>query len=300
MDTSLFTQRLLRYAVLMRWHKPIGILLLLWPTLWALWLANEGPPHISLLLIFCAGVIVMRSAGCVINDIADRRIDSHVARTQQRPLACHVITLREAWLLFLGLLSIGFTLLLQLNSLAIISGIIALGFIIFYPFSKRYTHFPQVVLGLTFYASIPIAFAASLGFFTPLTWITYGTAALWAVIYDTFYAMTDREDDQHVGVKSTAIFFGQYDRLIIGILQCIFIGLLFYIGRYARLGFAYQISVILSAACCVYHQYLIRRRNPQACFSAFLHNHWIGLIIFAGLFLHYLIVNQAVDVVINL
>lgn len=281
--TAILSQRLLRYAVLARLNKPVGILLVTWPTLWALWLAQRGIPSPTLLWIFCTGAIVVRSAGCIINDVIDRHFDPHVTRTQQRPLACHVVSVREAIGLFIVLSLLGFILLLQLNRLAIYCGYIALGLIVLYPFAKRYTHFPQVVLGLTFYMGIPIAFAATLDQLTMLTWWLYATAGLWAVIYDTFYAMVDREDDMRIGIKSTAILFGQWDRKILAGLQIVFIVLLIYLGQLAQLTWPYYVSVVISILLCGYHQYLIRNREPAACFHAFLHSNWIGLAILLGI-----------------
>ena len=227
------TQRLLRYSVLMRLNKPIGTFLLLWPTLWALWLAAKGVPSWHLLWIFCTGVVVMRAAGCIINDIADKDFDQHVARTQQRPLACRVLSLKEAVILLLILLTIGLCLLLQLNRLAIICGIIASALSALYPLTKRYTHLPQVVLGITFNSGILIAFAATLGHFTALMWWLYLTAIVWTMIYDTFYAMADKADDIKIGIKSTAILFGRYDRIILAGLQVVF---------YQLIGICWQIS----------------------------------------------------------
>ena len=281
-------QRLSYYAMLMRWDKPIGILLLLWPTLWALWLAARGVPDVWRLGIFCAGVVVMRSAGCIINDIADRQIDPHVARTRARPLAAGVVSLKEAVILLVVLLGLGLCLLLQLNRLTICCGFISLFFIILYPFAKRYTYFPQVVLGIAFYTSIPMAFAATLNHFTPLMWWVYLTAGLWTVIYDTFYAMADREEDKLIGVRSTAILFGRYDRVILAGLQVIFIGLLYYIGRLAQLHTVYNVSIIVASLLSLHHQILIRNQNPTLCFRAFLHSHRIGLVIFLGLFFDFL------------
>ncbi len=284
MSSSLvLSQRLLRYAVLARLNKPIGILLLLWPTLWALWLAQQGMPSWHLLWIFCCGVVVMRSAGCVINDVIDRKLDPHVMRTQQRPLACHVVQVREAVWLFIGLSLLGLILLLQLNELAIRCGTIALGLIVLYPFAKRYTHFPQVILGLTFYTGIPIAFAATLGHFTLITWWLYIIAGLWALIYDTFYAMVDREDDINVGIKSTAVLFGKYDRFTLGILQLLLIVLLYQLGQIAQLHWSYNAAVAVTGLVCCYHQYLIRQRQPAACFRAFLHSNWIGFVVLIGI-----------------
>lgn len=278
-----FTQRMLRYSVLMRLNKPIGILLLLWPTLWALWLAAKGVTDWHHLWIFCAAVVVLRSAGCIINDIADRDFDQHVARTQQRPLACHVVSLKEAVILFIALLGIGLWLLLQLNTLAIICGVIASVLILLYPLAKRYTHFPQVVLGIVFYTSVPIAFAATLGHFTRLMWWLYLSTIIWAVIYDTYYAMADRQEDLKIGIKSTAILFGQYDRFILACLQVVFIGLLAYVGQLADLNHNYYIALIIAALLCLYHQYLIRKRDPACCLQAFLHSHWIGFVMLVGI-----------------
>ena len=283
----MLTQRLLRYAVLVRFHRPIGIYLLLWPTLWALWLASDGIPSFSYLIIFILGVICMRSAGCIVNDIADRHIDPHVERTRQRPLACHVVSLTEAWCLFALLLMISLVLLLQLNTLAIAYGFFAALLTLLYPLAKRVTYLPQLLLGLTF-NGVPIAFAAVNGHFSVLTWWVFASVVIWTVIFDTFYAMADRDDDIKLNVKSTAILFGKYDRFILGLLQIIFIGLLIKIGLLAELTLPYDIAVFLAACQCIYHQVLIADRESSRCFQAFLKSHWLGLTILVGIILNYL------------
>jgi 4-hydroxybenzoate polyprenyltransferase len=276
-------QRLALYVSLMRLNRPIGILLLLWPTLWALWLAAGGWPRWDLLIIFILGVIVMRSAGCVINDIADRNIDGHVKRTQQRPIATGTVATREAWGLIAGLCLLALILVLFTNSLTVqlsVGGLLLAGC---YPFMKRHTHLPQVVLGAAFAWSIPMAFAAQRGSLNLELWLVYVAVVLWTVVYDTFYAMVDRDDDRRIGVKSTAILFGEQDRFITGFLQALTIYALILVGQRFELGMAYEISLVIAAALFGYQQYLIRFREREACFKAFLNNHWVGMAVFIGI-----------------
>jgi 4-hydroxybenzoate polyprenyltransferase len=271
------------YVSLMRLNRPIGILLLLWPTLWALWLAAGGWPRWDLLIIFILGVIVMRSAGCVINDIADRNIDGHVKRTQQRPIATGTVATREAWGLIAGLCLLALILVLFTNSLTVqlsVGGLLLAGC---YPFMKRHTHLPQVVLGAAFAWSIPMAFAAQRGSLNLELWLVYVAVVLWTVVYDTFYAMVDRDDDRRIGVKSTAILFGEQDRFITGFLQALTIYALILVGQRFELGMAYDISLVIAAALFGYQQYLIRFREREACFKAFLNNHWVGMAVFIGI-----------------
>jgi 4-hydroxybenzoate polyprenyltransferase len=276
--------KFLNYLRLMRLHRPIGIFLLLWPTLWALWLAGHGHPDIKNITIFILGVVVMRSAGCVINDFADRNIDGLVARTRDRPLATRVVTTRAALGLFLILCLLALLLVLQLNLLTIELSVVALVLAIIYPFTKRYTHWPQIVLGAAFAWAVPMAFAAQTNTLPTTAWLLFLAALFWPVAYDTMYAMADREDDQKIGIKSTAILFGRYDRLWIGIFQLLVLALLSYVGLREHLGIIYFVALLLAASLAVYQQYLIKNRNPQNCFRAFLNNNWFGLVIFLGIF----------------
>lgn len=276
--------RLKQYAYLMRLHKPIGILLLLWPTLWALWLASAGTPSWKLLFIFITGVILMRSAGCVINDFADRHVDGQVRRTRDRPLAAGTVTVSEALILFVLLCLLALMLVLQLNRLTVIYAVIGAGLTVFYPFMKRFTHWPQVGLGFAFTWGVPMAFAAVQGSLCWQAWVLFFTALLWPIIYDTFYAMVDREDDRKVGIKSTAILFDQADRLITGLLQIFFLLALGVVGGVFQLGLLYYVCLVLVASLFAYQQYLIREQEPGACFRAFLNNQWVGVVIFIGIY----------------
>lgn len=280
-------RQLRNYGKLMRVDKPIGIWLLLWPTLWALWLAGEGAPDQGLFVIFVLGVIVMRSAGCVLNDYADRKIDPYVERTRTRPIASGAVAPLEALTLFfaLGLIAIG--LASMLNTPARLLAIIGAALTIAYPFVKRFVSIPQFVLGAAFGWAVPMAFAAQTGATPELAWLVFGTAMIWAVIYDTFYAMVDRADDIKVGVKSTAILFGEADLFVIGGLQALMLVALVLIGMRASLGFWYYLSVVGAAGLMGWHQWLARDRQPAGCFAAFLHNHMIGMVIFIGIVLHY-------------
>jgi 4-hydroxybenzoate polyprenyltransferase len=272
---------------LIRFDKPIGTLLLLWPTLWALWIAADGMPDWDLLIIFTLGTFLMRSAGCVINDLADRHWDGDVGRTSQRPLVTGAVSATEARLLFIGLLAAAFVLVLFTNPLTVKLSFIAVALASTYPFMKRYTNLPQVVLGAAFSWSIPMAFAAQTGDLPANLWLLYLANLLWTMAYDTKYAMVDREDDLTVGIKSTAILFGQHDRLIIGLLQTTFLILMVIAGDRFSLHMPYYAALVGAAALCVYHQYMIRERERDACFKAFLHNNWVGAVIFAGLVLNF-------------
>ncbi len=271
----------------MRLDKPIGILLLLWPTLWALWIAGEGHPRPWLVAVFVAGVVLMRSAGCVINDYADRNIDSHVKRTAQRPLTAGLVSKKEALTLFALLVVLAFLLVLTLNLLTIGLSLVGAFLATSYPFTKRFTHLPQAYLGAAFGWAIPMSFAAQTGSVDPRSWWLFAAVLIWALIYDTMYAMVDRDDDVNIGIKSTAILFGRYDRLIIGLLQLLFLVLLFYIGRLFGLGITYDIGLAVAALLMLYHQWLIRNRQREKCFKAFLHNHWVGVSVFAGIVADY-------------
>ena len=271
------------YFRLMRLDRPIGIYLLLWPTLWALFLAAEGFPRLELLLIFTLGVSLMRSAGCVINDYADREIDKHVKRTELRPITAGEVSPNQALKLFALLIVLAFLLVLLTNALTVQLSLVALALATLYPFTKRWTHLPQFVLGLAFAMSVPMAFSATNNSIDPAAWWVFAATVVWTVIYDTMYAMADREEDVKIGVKSTAVLFARYDRLIIGILQLILVFLLINIGELFNLTLIYDISVALSAVLMIYHQFLIKNREKTACFSAFLHNHYLGMLIFAGI-----------------
>lgn len=281
-------ERLRQYALLMRLHKPIGILLLLWPTLWALWIAAAGHPDTRVLVVFVLGVVLMRSAGCVINDYADRNIDPHVRRTRERPIAAGRVTPREALVLFAVLCLVAFMLVLLMNRLTILLSLIGVLLAATYPFTKRYTHLPQVYLGAAFGWAVPMVFAAQTGAVPAVAWLIFIANVLWATVYDTMYAMVDREDDLRIGVKSTAILFGAADRLLIGLLQVLLMACLAWVGMWAGLGAMYYAGLAAAAVFALYQQYLIRARQPERCFQAFLNNNWFGATVFAGIAAHYL------------
>ncbi len=280
-------KKLKQYALLIRLDKPIGILLLLWPTLISLWIAAGGWPDTTVLLVFIAGVFLMRSAGCAINDYADREIDAHVQRTQQRPLASGKITEKEALIVFAVLSISAFLLVLLMNKLTIVLSFIGVALAVSYPFMKRYHYFPQVHLGAAFGWAVPMAFAAQANELAPVAWLLFMATVLWATAYDTMYAMVDREDDLKIGVKSTAILFDTTDKLIIGIIQVLLVFCLIMIGNKAELGGFYFTGVFLATGFAVWQQYLIRNREPAKCFQAFLNNNWFGMILFIGVFLEY-------------
>lgn len=275
------------YAKLMRIDKPIGIWLLLWPVLWALWLAGDGHPNEGLFVVFLLGVFVMRSAGCVLNDYVDRKIDPYVERTRDRPIASGAVAPTEALILFAALSLIAVGLATMLNRPAQLLAIVAAGLTIAYPFIKRYISIPQFVLGAAFGWAVPMVFAAQTGSTPQLAWLVFGVALIWAVIYDTFYAMVDREDDIRVGVKSTAILFGDVDLFVIAGLQLLMLLGLVLVGMLASLSFWYFAAVGIAACLMAYHLWLARDRQAAGCFAAFQHNHIIGLVIFIGIVLHY-------------
>ena len=281
-------ERFLYFALLTRFDKPIGTFLLLWPTLWALWIAGTGKPDIYVSVVFVLGVILMRAAGCIINDYADRNIDGQVARTQHRPLATGKVSEKEALSVFTGLCLMAFCLVLTLNWLTIGLSFVGVVLAILYPFMKRHTYMPQAFLGLAFGWSVPMAFAAQTDSLPDVTWLLLTATVLWATAYDTMYAMVDREDDLQIGVKSTAILFGEADKLIIGAIQATFILTMMIIGGKLELGMFYYIGLSIATALLAYQQYLIRDREPDQCFKAFLNNNWVGLAIFTGITLHYL------------
>lgn len=287
MERSLTQNKLLAYHRLMRTDKPIGALLLLWPTLWALWVATPGLPPLWILAVFVAGVWLMRAAGCVVNDYADRKFDGHVKRTANRPLPSGDVTEKEARTLFVVLILLSFLLVLTLNTMTILLSMAALALAWVYPFMKRYTHLPQVVLGAAFGWSIPMAFAA-VSESVPLScWLMFLANILWAVAYDTQYAMVDRDDDLKIGIKSTAILFGRQDKLIIGILQVAVLVLMVAIGYLNQLNGAFYAAVAAAGVLFIYQQKLIANREREACFKAFLNNNYVGLVLFLGLAVSY-------------
>lgn len=279
--------QLYQYAQLMRLHRPIGILLLLWPTLWALWIASNGHPDLLISIVFILGVILMRSAGCVINDYADRNIDPHIQRTSDRPLAAGRVTEREAIILFIVLCLIAFGLVLLMNWLTIALSIIAAILAATYPFMKRYTHLPQIYLGIAFGFSIPMAFAAQTNSIPIIAWWLFIINILWTVAYDTMYAMADREEDLKIGVKSTAVLFGKADKAIIATLQITTLILLYWIGDNLKFNQIYFIGLLIAASLMIYQQWLIKDRKAGQCFQAFLNNNWFGATIFMGIAAHY-------------
>ena len=270
---------------LLRLDKPIGFLLLLWPTLMALWIAGDGHPSLKNQLIFILGVVVMRPAGCIINDIADRHIDRQVARTKTRPLASGELSIKQALFIFVGLLTIGFLLLIQLNLLTIIIACFALLFSCLYPWSKRVLYFPQLVLGLSWYLSIPMAFAAECHCLPLTCWILYLAAVTWTVAFDTFYGLADRQDDLRIGVKSTAILFTGVEKFAIGLLQLVTVSLLILLGLFLSYSWEYWLAILLAIILFIYQHYLARNGNEAGYLLAFKNNNWVGLVLFIGVFL---------------
>jgi len=276
------------YCRLMRFDRPIGMLLLLWPTWWALLLAGNGRPSLKNILIFTAGVIVMRAAGCVMNDIADRNYDPHVERTRDRPLACGELKIQQALITFFLLLLVALALVLMTNLLTILlafaGALLAAG----YPFFKRFTHLPQLILGIAFSWGIPMAFAAQTGKIPPIAWALFVVNIIWATIYDTLYAMVDRDDDLAIGVKSTAILLGRYDLLALRILMAGMVMLLLLIGWQLELSWPWYTGIAAVAALFSWQQWIVRRREREPCFRAFMGNNWVGFVIFLGLAGHFL------------
>jgi len=282
-----FLQKLQLYAELIRFQRPIGVYLLLWPTLWALAIAGEGGPDIQVTLVFVIGVFLMRSAGCAINDYADRDIDLHVARTQDRPLTSGRISEKEVLLVFVVLSLLAFLLVLSLNQFTILLSIGGILLAASYPFMKRYHYLPQVHLGAAFGWAVPMAFAALTGQVPKQAWLLYVATLVWTVAYDTMYSMVDREDDLKIGIKSSAILFGNYDRLMIGLFQFLFILALCLIGIDLEFSAIYYYALACAILLLIYEQLLIVYRVPDYCFRAFSHNHWVGAIVFAGIMGHY-------------
>ena len=286
-DRATLVDRATQYALLTRMHRPIGTLLLLWPCLWSLWIAAGGFPDPLVLTVFLLGTLSMRSAGCAINDYADRDIDPHVARTAVRPIAAGTVTPREALRVAASLALFSFLLVLLMNRLTIALSVVGVLLAAGYPYSKRYTYLPQVVLGAAFGWAVPMAYAAQTGTLAPVAWLLYTGAILWATIYDTMYAMADRPEDLKIGVRSTAILFGDADRSILLVLQLLLFVDLWLVGNLAGLGTLYRLGLLVAAGLAVYHQWLIRKREPAACFDAFLHNNWLGVAVTVGLIADY-------------
>lgn len=276
-------RRLREYMLLTRFDRPIGTLLLLWPALWALWISAGGVPDPKLVLIFVLGTLLTRSAGCIINDFADRDIDPHVERTRERPLASRRISPYEAIALFVFLMLLAFSLVLQLDTNTVMLSFVAAGLLGTYPLFKRFFPAPQLYLGIAFGWAVPMAFMATQGFVATTGWLIFVATVIWASIYDTFYAMVDRDDDRRIGIRSTALLFGQYDLLIIALLQVLMLALLAAIGVLADLGFIYFLSVAGAALLFSRQTWLARARTREACFRAFLDNHYVGLVLFVGI-----------------
>lgn len=281
--------RIKTYAQLMRLDKPIGILLLLWPMLWGLWFAAQGLPDGRILVIFVLGTVLMRSAGCVINDFADRKIDPHVERTKNRPMAAGRVSSKEALLLAAGLSLIAFLLILPLNQLTILLSVPALFLAASYPFTKRFFAMPQAYLGIAFSFGIPMAFAAQTGSLPPLLWILVLANLFWVIAYDTAYAIVDKPDDLKIGIKTSAITFGRFD--VLGVMAChaCFIAIMLVIGQLQQMNLAYYAGLIAASGLMAYQYTLIRNRDRALCFKAFLHNNWVGMAVFAGIALDFLI-----------
>ncbi len=280
-------ERALPYIQLMRLDKPIGILLLLWPTLSALWIAAEGQPDVLLVFVFSLGVVIMRSAGCVINDYADRDFDGQVSRTKDRPLAAGKLTEKQALITFFSLCGIAFLLALFLNWTTILMSTVALFLAATYPFMKRLTYLPQVYLGLAFGWAIPMAFTAQTGTVSSVAWLLLLANVLWTTAYDTYYGMADRQDDLKAGIKSTAILFGDDDKVIIGILQASFLLVMALIGMQLEMGGAYYLAIMVTIALFVYQHQLTLTKEPAQCLQAFLNNNWVGAVLFLGIVMDY-------------
>ena len=288
MTVKKIIQKLNAYHRLMRLDKPIGILLLLWPTLWGLFIAGKGEPDWIISLIFVAGTVLMRSAGCVMNDIADSQYDGLVARTQYRPLVTNEISKKEAYVLAVMLSLVAFCLVCMLNTLSIKLSLVGLLLAISYPFTKRFFPMPQAYLGIAFGWGIPMAFAAILGYVPPVAWLLLLANISWAIAYDTEYAMVDREDDLKIGIQSSAITFGRFDVLAVMCCYIVTLLLLTLTGLLLGLGYAYYMGLALAASVAIHHYFLIRQREKTNCFKAFLANNWFGFSVFMGLAAQYL------------
>ena len=287
-NINTFKKQLPDYLALIRFNRPIGTYLLLWPCLWSLWIASEGVPSFKLLVVFIMGTFLMRSAGCVINDFADRNIDGYVRRTVNRPLATGRLSSQQALIFFSLLCAVAFGLVLLTNLLTIILSFAALLLATCYPFMKRYTHLPQVVLGAAFSMSIPMAFSAVTNGLPQPLWLLYIASLLWIVVYDTFYAMVDREDDLKIGVKSTAILFAEDDKRITGLLQVSVIFVMVLAGAQFQLGYWFYLSLVVASGLFIYQQMLIKNRQRENCLNAFLNNNYVGLVIFIGILINYI------------
>ncbi|MDF1582105.1 MAG: 4-hydroxybenzoate octaprenyltransferase [Methyloprofundus sp.] len=287
MNREIIFDRLQQYWLLARFDKPIGILILLWPALWALWLASSGSPDLLVLSVICFGVVLMRAAGCVINDYADRDFDPHVERTKLRPMAAGKVQAKEALIIFVVLCLMAFSLVLLLNTYTILLSFGGAFLAASYPFMKRYTQLPQAYLGIAFGWAVPMSFAAQSNEIPLVAWLLYLATALWALVYDTMYAMVDKDDDLKIGIKSTAILFGDKDREIMAILQIIIILLMVQVGRLQDLSWIYYVALAGASLFFVYQQKLIFYRNKKECFTAFLNSNWFGLTIFIGLVLEF-------------
>jgi 4-hydroxybenzoate polyprenyltransferase len=283
------TERLVHYERLLRLDRPIGILLLLWPTLWGLWIAGEGRPDAATVLVFIIGTVLMRSAGCAVNDFADRAFDPYVARTRNRPLAAGIISAPEALGLAAGLSLIAFFLILPLGLLVVALSVVALLLAASYPFTKRFFPLPQGYLGIAFGFGIPMAFAALTGSVPPLAWVLLVANVFWSIAYDTEYAMVDREDDLKIGIKTAAITFGRFDVAAVMVSHAVFLGVLVAVGAALGRGPLWFGGLAVAAALAAYQYPLIRDRDPKGCFRAFLHNNWVGAAVFAGIALDYLV-----------
>ncbi|WP_435628403.1 4-hydroxybenzoate octaprenyltransferase [Candidatus Ferrigenium straubiae] len=284
-------ERFSLYIQLTRLHRPIGILLLLWPTLWGVWIAGKGTPAWHIAVIFVLGTTLMRSAGCAINDYADRHIDRHVKRTSERPLTSGKVSEREAVWLAAGLAFVSFLLILPLNPLTWLLSFPAVFLAASYPFTKRFFAIPQAYLGIAFGFGIPMAFAAQLGDVPPVAWLLLAANVFWAIAYDTEYAMVDRDDDIHLGIHSSALFFGKYDVAAVMGCYAVTLGLLAAAGRMVGLGWIFHLGLLVAAGIALYHYTLIRGRSREKCFKAFLHNNWFGAAVFAGIALDYLMMG---------
>ncbi len=282
-------ERISLYEKLMRLDKPIGILLLLWPTLWALWISSHGHPNWIIVWIFTLGTVLMRSAGCVMNDYADRNFDPHVERTKHRPLAAGLVSKKEALILASTLSLAAFLLIVRLNKLTILLSFAALFLAISYPFTKRFFAMPQAYLGIAFGFGIPMSFAAQTGSVPAVAWALLAANIFWAIAYDTEYAMVDRDDDIKIGIKTSALTFGKYDVLAVMLCYAATLGMLAAIGWWLRLGWIYFAGLAVAAGIATYHFTLIHRRERDKCFKAFLHNNWFGAAVFAGVALSYLL-----------